>query len=265
MDANQFVRELQRQQGDQLSVDERVNEASHSHESRGAREQDARSEKGLLGHVLLDEDEDGEGSETSDDGSPDDGVAPLLLVSAERKSNEEESNSRHHGEGSEEVDTLDLGEHVAGAGGDVDLPPDDGEVDHTDGDLDKESPDGNRDVSVKRLQLMACSSPRSPAPSDRVAEKSSERSSDGSSSGVDDVTESLIDTTLPEGNEVRSDDRGHGGQSSSSDSGEGASGDELRVGGRETAGERAEKEDDRGKERGGLATENVLRARGTQG
>lgn len=70
---------------------------------------------------------------------------------------------------------------------------------------------------------------------------------------LDDVSESLVDSTLAERNEVGGDDGRHGGESSATDTSERACGDKLRVGLGHAAGEGTEEEDDRGKKSSGLA------------
>lgn len=182
-----------------------------------AGEEDAGREEGLLGDVLLDEDEQDENDESTADGAPDDRCVPRLLVAwmeiksagqrptfrsrtAERTSegetDEKESDRRDEGDAAEEVDALDLGHDVAGAGAgalnevsaglvrvkgtnarDVNLPGDNGEVEEAEGDLNQEGPvrRKSRQQSAARVAKQA----NTPAPSDRVTEESTERSTDG--------------------------------------------------------------------------------------
>ena len=66
----------------------------------------------------------------------------------------------------------------------------------------------------------------------------------GSKNSLDDVAQTLVQSTFSERNKIGRDDRTHRRQSSTSDSSECTSGDELRVGLGKSAGERAEEEDD---------------------
>jgi len=86
-----------------------------------------------------------------------------------------------------------------------------------------------------------------------VGQETSERSTQGGSGSEDQVTKTLIGSSGLEGDNVRGENGRHGGQSSTTDTGEGSGQAELGEGLRETTEETSETEDERGEQSSGFS------------
>lgn len=159
-----------------------------------------------------------------------------MRVTAQAECDNDETDGADEGDGTKDVDTLQLLHHRSGTTGDVDLPADDTKVNHAEGHLHQES--------------------RPPAKTS-IDKKTSEGSTTTGTCCVDEVTKSLPCTTSLEADEIRGDNGRHGGQSTTTDTSQGSGGAQLPEGLRETAEEATKTKSEGSNEGGRLSSKDV--------
>lgn len=144
--------------------------------------EETHGDDGLGGDAVFDVDEDKEGDEREGEGCEDERVRPGDEVAAGVETQEKEDEGDAEGEGAEEVDAADLG----GVG-------------LFDGDFDSEVAQDAGEDDERHLD-QEC-----PAPADGVVDGAAEKTPKTHASSIDNVADTLPDTALPQGHQIRAD------------------------------------------------------------